>query len=455
MRNQILNTKSLMFLFVIVLLTYGVQGISYGQAAPTVLPGDDDTSLYFEFPDRWDFGDFREAYYFQVRKKTPQSPWTSKCADFRPPRLVPGQSATGFVPATITGLDPGTTYQVRYNNNTGEFSCSAFTRVSGPWSEIGEGTTSGEARQPDLVVEQPTVSKSTLTPGENFTLSATVRNQGTGSAAATTLRYYRSTDARISSSDTEVGTDSVSSLSANRTGDESIRLTAPTSAGTYYYGACVDSVDDEDNTANNCSDAVQITVEPPPESDLVVEQPSVSKSTLTPGENFTLSVTVSNQDAGSAAATTLRYYRSTDATISTSDTEVGTDSVSRLGANESGAESITLTAPTSAGTYYYGACVEAVTDESRSDNNCSAAVSITVRQPTLSASTTSPLIETTLDGSGVTLTLIDATYEQDISNIRDAVTVSGIAGVTVGMVRRESETEVTVKKKPCFRWHRL
>ena len=64
--------------------------------------------------------------------------------------------------------------------------------------------------------------------------------------------------------------------------------------------------------------------------------------------------------------------------------------------------------------------------------------------PPLSASTTSPLIETTLDGSEVTLTLTGATYEQNLSNIRNAVAVSGIAGVTVGTVRRGSDTEVTV-----------
>ena len=179
-------------------------------------------------------------------------------------------------------------------------------------------------------------------------------------------------------------------------------------------------------------------------ADLVIEQPTVSKSTLTPGEPFTLSATVRNGGAGSAAATTLRYYRSTDATISSSDTEVGTNSVSGLGANESSVESISLTAPTSPGTYYYGACVDSVADESQSGNNCSAAVSITVQQPTLSSSTTSPLTETILDGSAVTLTLTGATYEQDLSNIRSAVTVSGIAGVTVGTVRRVSDTEVTV-----------
>ena len=109
---------------------------------------------------------------------------------------------------------------------------------------------------PDLVVDTPTVDDSSPTAGESFTLSATVRNQGSGPSASTTLRYYRSTDSSISSSDTAVGTDFVSGLSASGTSPESIGLTAPSTAGTYYYGACVDSVSGESDTTNNCSSGV-------------------------------------------------------------------------------------------------------------------------------------------------------------------------------------------------------
>ena len=119
---------------------------------------------------------------------------------------------------------------------------------------------SGGSSSPDLIVESPSVSDNTLTTGQSFTLSATVRNQGTGSSAATTLRYYRSSNATISTSDTEVGTDSVSGLSASGTSAESISLNAPSSAGTYYYGACVNSVTGESDTNNNCSDGVSVTV---------------------------------------------------------------------------------------------------------------------------------------------------------------------------------------------------
>ena len=234
---------------------------------------------------------------------------------------------------------------------------------------------------PDLAVGSPTVSDSSPTTGATFTLSATVQNDGDGPSAATTLRYYRSTDATITSSDTEVGTDAVGELSAGATSPESISLTAPSTAGTYYYGACVDEVTDESDATNNCSSAVSVIVSaapPPTNPDLEVQSPSVNDSSLDTGASFTLSATVRNDGDGAAAATTLRYYRSTDATITSADTEVGMDAVGGLAAGATSAESISLTAPSSAGTYYYGACVDTVTDESDTTNNCSGSVSVTV-----------------------------------------------------------------------------
>ena len=216
---------------------------------------------------------------------------------------------------------------------------------------------------PDLAVQSVSVSDNTLTPGQSFTLRATVRNQGTGQSAATTLRYYRSSDRTISTRDTQVGTDPVGALGASRTSPESIRLTAPSTEGTYYYGACVAIVSDESDTRNNCSSGIRVTVEAST-PDLVVVSASVSNSTLTTGQSFTLSATVRNGGSGRSGVTTLHYYRSTDATISTRDTQVGTDPVGALGASRTSAESIRLTAPSSAGTYYYGACVAGVSGES-------------------------------------------------------------------------------------------
>ena len=131
-------------------------------------------------------------------------------------------------------------------------------------------------------------------------------------------------------------------LAASRISAESISLTAPSSAGTYYYGACVESVSGESDAGNNCSPAVTVTVGAAPAPDLVVDTPTVSTSSPTAGASFNLSATVRNQGNGQSVATTLRWYLSTDATITTRDTEVGTDAVGVLAAPGTSAESISL-----------------------------------------------------------------------------------------------------------------
>ena len=117
-----------------------------------------------------------------------------------------------------------------------------------------------DAPAPDLVVESPRSTETSLAPGGAFTFTATVRNRGDNPSEATTLRYYRSLNSRISSSDTPVGTDPVSALSPSATDRQSIDLQAPATPGTYYYGACVDPVSGESDTTNNCSTGVPVGV---------------------------------------------------------------------------------------------------------------------------------------------------------------------------------------------------
>lgn len=240
------------------------------------------------------------------------------------------------------------------------------------------GSTSPDAA--DLVVESPEVDDATPDPGGSIEFSATVRNRGDVGSDATTLRYYRSSNSTISSSDTEVGTDSVATLGAGATSNQSITLTVPSASGTYYFGACVDLVAGESDTANNCSAGVQVDVGGGggTAADLVVESPSVDNDTVDAGDTITVSATVRNRGDGASDATTLRYYRSSNSTISSSDTEVGTDAVAGLAAGANSAESISLTAPSDAGTYYYGACVDSVSGESDTANNCSDGVEVEV-----------------------------------------------------------------------------
>ena len=347
-----------------------------------------------------------------------------------------GQSTPPMGIFTTVSAGRGHTCAVR---DTGTVTCWGL-------DDEGQSAQSGRAPTPDLVVASPSVDNITPETGASFTLSATVSNAGDGKSSATTLRYYLSTDAKITTSDAEVGTNSVGVLSASGSSELSISVTV--TAGTNYYGACVDTVAVESDTTNNCSASVQVTVHdtPPPEQDtqppvrapdLVVLRPNVSDSSLAAGESFPLIVTVHNQGALVSMVTTVRYYRSTDTTITTSDTELDMDAVITLVPSGGFGATTSLTAPSNPGTYYYGACVDAVTDESDTTNNCSESVTVTVAEPELQPDlivdsftiTLGPTLETS-PGALVFL-------NQRVANVGDATSAAT-------MVRYYRSTDATI-----------
>jgi cytochrome c oxidase assembly protein Cox11 len=72
---------------------------------------------------------------------------------------------------------------------------------------------------------------------------------------------------------------------------------------------------------------------------------------------------------------------------------------------------------------------------------------VTASVESVTASTTSPLTEASLDGSVVTLTLSGCAFARSIFDIRDAVTVAGIDGATMPWHQpdRQSDTKVTIE----------
>ena len=237
---------------------------------------------------------------------------------------------------------------------------------------------------PDLVVGVSPASTSVVTSGM-LTLTATVENEGTrASDAATDLTWYRSDDNSLETdTDTQEATqeDEVGILTrAGNTGNSetiSYMVTVPNTAGTYFYFVCVASVTNESNTDNNCSTAAEVIVGT---SDFTVRITTASSINLEGGGTTTLTAVVSNVGNISGMGT-LRWYSSTDGTISTTDTKVGTDvSVSDLAADATSGmlSSGALTVSMTAGTYYYGACIIDVTNETNTANNCSLAVAVVV-----------------------------------------------------------------------------
>ena len=152
----------------------------------------------------------------------------------------------------------------------------------------------------------------------------------------------------------------------------------------------------------------------------MADLPTVSDSNPIAGQAITLEVTVRNQGPGESGPTTLRYYRSTDSTVTPDDTQVGSVPVPGLNASASTVESIITDAPSVPGTHHYGACIDPVSLESDTTNNCSPTVAVTAAEPGFTLS------GTVRDGRRNGLLLADATVR--LENGQPQTTTTDLSG---------------------------
>ena len=321
------------------------------------------------------------------------------------PALGPGESASRTASFTVSSsLSAGTVFYV------GE----CVDPVEG---ELDTGNNCSRAIKvtvrvaPDLVVG---VSPDTVVgmPGVGFEYVAAVRNEGNAASATTRVRTFVSADSVVTTSDELVGDGAeVPALgpgeSASRTA--SFTVSSSLSAGTVFYvGECVDPVEGELDTGNNCSRAIKVTVRTAP--DLVVDV-SPDSVAVAPGGSVRFSVTIRNQGAADAAATRVRTFESADTSITTSDNEIGEPAdVPALAAGESarGRVTVTVSGSASPGTVLYlGQCADAVQGESNTGNNCSNALTIVVRAAGGDVGPTGPFRSAWPDSASVPVLRID------------------------------------------------
>jgi hypothetical protein len=171
-----------------------------------------------------------------------------------------GASVASSKVVTIpAGTTPGTYYILCYADAT---ALVTETNENNNVSSVQISVTSS-AGTPDLVVQSPATSPTTVNAGATTSASATVYNQGNGAAAASSLKYYLSADNAYSAGDTYLATSGVASLAASGSAAVSSTLTVPanTAAGTWYilFFADADLQVAESNEANNVG-SVAITV---------------------------------------------------------------------------------------------------------------------------------------------------------------------------------------------------
>ena len=134
----------IVLIIAVMLLINGVQGISYGlDRTPTVTPGEINTTIKVSFID-FLFAYDENAYQIQLRRKSPQGEWTTKCSIISlltGPDNIYSADAGNYVSSTIfTDLEPGVTYEARYRD-TNLSECQDNPPSPEPWSAITEGTT--------------------------------------------------------------------------------------------------------------------------------------------------------------------------------------------------------------------------------------------------------------------------------------------------------------------------
>ena len=214
-------------------------------------------------------------------------------------------------------------------------------------------------------------------------MSTTARNHGKATPLTTTVRFYHSEDATITRSDTQLATGKVEWPADQLYHQETwtaANVKAPSSKGSYYYGACVDAVAGESDTTNNCSAAVTVT--------LLHNKPDLRVSTWgassrSAGSSSLLGTTVYNT-GGPSEATTLRLLLLPSRTSAPSaGTEVGEVDLPELVVTHawpaSSTKRVGFQAPATPGWYHYVMCVDAVTGESDTTNNCSPATAVEFR----------------------------------------------------------------------------
>ena len=183
------------------------------------------------------------------------------------------------------------------------------------------------------------------------------------------MEFYRSTDAQITTADTEAGLSGVGRLGRGWVHTALVGLRAPSTPGPYYYGACVWARGESDYS-NNCSTSVRLDVVARPQGtpDLVI--PTMWHG-IGPTQELSFYVDLRNDGDAASPAATVTIYLSADSTISTADQSGGSVSVEAVNPGATVTNIlISMRLPHRPGYYYYGACVNAVAGESDTTNNC-------------------------------------------------------------------------------------
>ena len=282
----------------------------------------------------------------------------------------------------------------------------------------------GARSGPDLIVDYLSASWSTADAGDSKSISTRIKNDGDSSSGSFRWALYLSTDTTITTSDFQLDDWSQSSISAGSTRSSTKSVTIPSSmtGGYYYVGMIVDinsQVSESDENNNDDYDSGRVHVYEL--ADLVPRTTSSSCSTPATGTigdylDSSISIQYENDVSSSHGQSTGTFYwamyLSTDSTITTSDTQVGSDQYSSSLSSgsyrtDSLSSSTRLPSNINAGTYYWGYIldVDSDVDEASETNNVRTCDQITLQEdlPDLEATSVSTSSSSATMGDTITV----------------------------------------------------
>ncbi len=225
----------------------------------------------------------------------------------------------------------------------------------------------------------------TLVAGSFATISSRIFNWGTAFSPTTTSGYYISTNSIISTSDRLIASFTTSSLgvASYHFYSTSLRMPRDLQSGTCYLGVYADRLGQvaEENETNNGL-GIRRTCRGLP--DLNPTALTSSTTTISPNQAFTMRSTIKNIGNTTASAVLSGHYFSTNSTISTSDTLLGSFTTNVLVVNGSQTVSQSVRAPSSlpSGTCYLGVYADRLFRLAEiSDSNNTRALRVTCRPP--------------------------------------------------------------------------
>ncbi|MBT4059753.1 MAG: hypothetical protein HOE69_05540 [Euryarchaeota archaeon] len=258
-------------------------------------------------------------------------------------------------------------------------------------------STSGRGNS-DLIIDYISASWTTADAGDSKSVTVRLKNQGTASSGSFYWGIYLSTDTTITTNDIELDTWYKSSISSGSSSSQykSVTIPATITGGYYYVGAIVDinsQVSETNENNNDDYDTGRVHVYEL--ADLVPRTTSSSCSTPSTGTvgdylDSSISIQYENDVSSSHGQSTGSFdwamYLSSDSSITTSDTQVGSDQYSSSlssGSYRTDSLSTSNRIPSSmnAGTYYWGYILDVNTDvdESSETNNVRTCGQVTIQ----------------------------------------------------------------------------